>query len=187
MQNIPDSTLLAKLKAEDSHSFELLYKFYFPSVASYIKQNLGNNEDAEDIFQEAIVVLLQKVRQPDFVLTSSLKTYLYAVAKNLWLNRLRDNKLIHVHTDMQLEAFQNETEVFTVELHPQKSKEQQVQGWLQKITKNCQRILKAIFFQHELMDNLMVKMGWKNKHTAANRKYKCIEQVRKVKEKQEGA
>jgi DNA-directed RNA polymerase specialized sigma24 family protein len=76
MHTIPDNTLLDKLKAEDSSSFELLYKFYFPSVASYIKRNLGNNEDAEDIFQEAIIVLLHKVRQPDFVLTSSLKNYL---------------------------------------------------------------------------------------------------------------
>jgi hypothetical protein len=46
MHTISDNTLLDKLKAEDSSSFELLYKFYFPSVASYIKQNLGNNEDA---------------------------------------------------------------------------------------------------------------------------------------------
>lgn len=187
MHTISDNTLLDKLKAEDSSSFELLYKFYFPSVASYIKQNLGNNEDAEDIFQEAIMVLLQKVRQPDFVLTSSLKTYLYAVAKNLWLKRLRDNKLIHVTNQMQLEAFQNKQEVFMVELYPEKSKEQQVQSWLEKITANCQRILKAIFFQHELMDSLMVKMGWKNKHTAANQKYKCMEQVKKEKEKQKGA
>ena len=181
MHTISDNTLLDKLKAEDRSSFELLYKFYFPSVASYIKRNLGNNEDAEDIFQEAIIVLLHKVRQPDFVLTSSLKTYLYSVAKNLWLKRLRDNKLIHVTNQMQLEAFQNESEVFMVELYPEKSKEQQVQRWLEKITANCQRILKAIFYHHELMDSLMVKMGWKNKHTAANQKYKCMEQVKKEK------
>ena len=93
MQTLSDNTLLDKLRTEDNSSFGLLYKFYFPSVASYIKQNLGSNEDAEDVFQEAITVLLQKVRQSDFVLTSSLKTYLYAIAKNLWLKRLRDSKI----------------------------------------------------------------------------------------------
>ena len=96
MQTVTDDILLVQLKTGDNASFQLLYKFYFPSVASYVKQNMGNTEDAEDIFQEAILVLLQKVRQPDFILTSALKTYLYAIAKNLWLKRLRKNKLILV-------------------------------------------------------------------------------------------
>ena len=142
MQTISDNTLLDKLKTEDSSSFELLYKFYFPSVASYIKQNLGNNEDAEDIFQEAIIVLLQKVRQQDFVLTSSLKTYLYAVAKNLWLKRLRDNKIKIVDSEFSLTTYG--TEIFEVE--PENSKEEKVESWLLKITRNCQNVIKALFF-----------------------------------------
>lgn len=186
MQTETDNVLLDQLKTENNSSVELLYKFYFPSVATYIKQNMGNNEDAEDIFQETIIILLQKVRQPDFILTASLKTYLYAISKNLWLKRLRDNKLISVSNELLWENFHNETETFTVELYPKKSKEQQVQNWLQKITENCQRILKALFFYHEPMDSLMLKMGWKNKHTAANQKYKCIKQMKKVKEKEEG-
>ena len=62
MQPLADDILLVQLKAGDSDSFQLLYKIYFPSVASYIKRNMGNTEDAEDIFQEAILVLLQKGR-----------------------------------------------------------------------------------------------------------------------------
>ena len=180
MQTISDNTLLDKLKTEDSSSFELLYKFYFPSVASYIKQNLGNNEDAEDIFQEAIIVLLQKVRQQDFVLTSSLKTYLYAVAKNLWLKRLRDNKIKIVDSEFSLTTYG--TEIFEVE--PENSKEEKVESWLLKITRNCQNVLKALFFYEVPMDSLMVKMGWKNKHTASNQKHKCIQQIKNVKEKE---
>lgn len=173
MQTISDNTLLDKLKTEESSSFELLYKFYFPSVASYIKQNLGNNEDAEDIFQEAIIVLLQKVRQSDFVLTSSLKTYLYAISRNLWLKRLRDNKIKFV----EINDLDIETEPFEIE--QEKSNDEKVNSWLTRITENCQRILKAIFYYQEPMSSLMQKMGWKNKHTAANQQYKCIQQVKK--------
>ncbi len=182
MQTISDHILLDKLKTEDSSSFELLYKFYFPTIASYIKQNLGNNEDAEDIFQEAIIVLLQKVRQPDFILTSSLKTYLYAVAKNLWLKRLRDNKIKTVDNELRLITYRAETE--SIEIEPEKSKEEKVENWLLKITRNCQNILKALFFYEVPMDSLMVKMGWKNKHTASNQKHKCIQQIKNVKEKE---
>lgn len=179
MQTISENTLLDKLKSEDGSSFELLYKSYFPYVASYVKQNLGNNEDAEDIFQEAIIVLLQKVRQPDFILTSSLKTFLYAVAKNLWLKRLRDNKIKIEDTELTLTNYATET----FELEPEKSIEEKVENWLLKITRNCQNILKALFFYEVPMDHLMAKMGWKNKHTASNQKHKCIQQIKNVKEK----
>ena len=153
------------------------FKFYFPSISSYIKQNHGNSEDAEDIFQEAMIVLLQKVRQPNFILTSSLKTYLYAIAKNLWLKKLRDNKLNLVDSEFSLTNFATDT----FEIEPEKSREEKVENWLLKITRNCQNILKAIFFYEVPMDNLMVKMGWKNKHTASNQKHKCIQQIKKYK------
>jgi RNA polymerase sigma factor (sigma-70 family) len=184
MQTISDNTLLDQLKNEDNASFEILYKFYYPSIEAHITQNFGSTEDAEDIFQEAIIVLLQKVRQGNFVLTSSLKTYLFAIARNLWLTRLRDNKSIPVDN---FDVYQQETETYPFELQPEPTKEEKVTSWLTKITENCQRILKAIFFYKEPMGSLMQKMGWKNKHTAANQQYKCIQQVKKQKDKEQGA
>jgi RNA polymerase sigma factor (sigma-70 family) len=180
MQTITDQSLLTQLKSEDNASFGVLYEFYFPSVASFITNNHGNTEDAEDIFQEAIIVLLQKVRQPEFVLTASLKTYLFAIAKNLWLKRLRDHRTITVN---DIEQYGQETEVFTVELKPEPTREEKAGYWLTKITKHCQQILKAIFFYKVPMYSLMQKMGWKNKHTAANQQYKCIQQVKKERQK----
>jgi len=184
MQTISDNSLLYNLKNEDNASFEVLYKSCFPSVASHITQNFGSTKDAEDIFQEAIIVLLQKIRHKDFVLTSSLKTYIFAIARNLWLKRLRDNKLIPVDNPAY---YQRETESVTFELQSQSTKEEKLASWLTKITENCQRILKAIFFYNEPMGSLMQKMGWKNKHTAANQQYKCIQQVKKQKDKEQEA
>lgn len=184
MQTIPDNLFIEQIRSEEKASFELLYKFYFPSISYHIRQNGRSKEDAEDIFQEAIVVLLQKVRQTDFALTSSLKTYLFAIAKNLWLKRLRDEKFITVdNEDLEWALPEVEAEMFEIGAKLEKSDEQKVQTWLEKITANCRQILKAIFFYEESMDSLMKKMGWKNKHTAANQKYKCIEQVKKESKK----
>lgn len=174
MPEIADAILLNKLRQEDSESYKLLYKIYFSSIASYIKKNSGNTEDAEDIFQEAIVVLLNKVRQPDFILTSSLKTYIFSISQNLWLKKLRNDKICVTEiSNPILETLKDD------DPRTQGDREETLTAWLKKITANCQQILKAIFFLHEPMDSLMVKMGWKNKHTATNQKYKCIEQVRK--------
>jgi len=178
MKTLPDNILIDQLKNEDNTSFEILYRFYFPTIASYIKQNMGGIEDAEDIFQETIIVLLKKLRQTDFELTSSLKTYLFAISKNLWLKRLRNKSLISV---ADFEKYQLQTDVFSVEIQPEKTKEEKVDQWLSKVTTHCQGILKALFFFHEPMESLMKKMGWKNKKVAANQQYKCIQQVKKEK------
>jgi RNA polymerase sigma factor (sigma-70 family) len=183
MQNIPDHLWLERLKTEDSEAFAMLYKSCFPSIAKHIKQNNGNNSDAEDIFQEAVVVLLKNIRHPDFVLSSSLQTYLYAISKNLWLKHLRNHKTVALEGAHTSGADPFQTEAFSIDLVPEKTKEEKVFTWLENITLNCQYIIKALFLESETMQSLMAKMGWRNKHTADNQKYKCIQQLKKESKK----
>lgn len=187
MQTMYDHTLLDKLKTEESSSFQLLYKNYYPSILSFVRQNNGNDDDAKDIFQESVIALLQKVRQPGFVLTSSLKTYLYTVARNLWLKRLRDNKMVSVDTSVLIDSYHQQFGTVAIEVSQEESKEQKIKTWLERITIHCQRVIKALFFYQEPMESLMLRMGWKNKHTAANQKYKCLEQVKNEHRKDQGA
>ncbi|MBA2613694.1 MAG: sigma-70 family RNA polymerase sigma factor [Bacteroidetes bacterium] len=68
------------LKSKDNKAYEILYKFYYPSVRNFITKNNGSEDDAKDVFQETILVLLEKVPKNDFNLTSSLKTYIFAIS-----------------------------------------------------------------------------------------------------------
>lgn len=183
MQNTPDTMLLQQLREEKDAPFELLYKTCFPPIAAYITQHRGSTADAEDVFQEAIIVLVHKLRQPGFALSASLKTYLFAIAKNTWLKKQRDNREIR---SRWLEAHATGTENFSVDLHPTQPKEEKLYSWLTKITVHCQRILKALFFYREPMESVMARLGWKNKHTAANQQYKCIQQIKKQKDMETG-
>lgn len=176
MEKVADLVLIDSLKCDNNEAFAALYEGYFPFVKDYVARNSGNLEDAEDVFQDTMVILLQKVNQKGFALTSSLKTYFIAIAKNQWLKRLRDNRLLPVES---VEKYQPGTAAFPVETRPEKTKEEKMNVWLSKITENCQRILKAIFFYREPIEIIAKRMGWKNKHTAANQKYKCMEQVRR--------
>jgi len=44
----------------------------------------GSIEDANDIFQDGLIIMLEKLDNKDFVLTCKFKTYLYCVCENLW-------------------------------------------------------------------------------------------------------
>lgn len=44
----------------------------------------GTTEDAKDIFQDGLMIMLEKIDNKDFVLTCKFKTFLYCVCENLW-------------------------------------------------------------------------------------------------------
>jgi RNA polymerase sigma factor (sigma-70 family) len=177
MPGISDNNLLSQLKNEENTAFDRLYEECFPSIVKYVKHNSGSRQDAEDIFQETIIVLLNKIRQPGFQLTASLKTYLFSISRNLWLKKLRANQQVTAADERSLTDWPTDDDESAY------TQENKVTGWLQKITANCRKILKAIFYLNEPIDSLMTKMGWKNKHTAANQKYKCIEQIKRESKK----
>jgi RNA polymerase sigma factor (sigma-70 family) len=44
----------------------------------------GTPEDAKDIFQEGLMIMLEKIDNKEFALTCKFKTFLYCVCENLW-------------------------------------------------------------------------------------------------------
>ncbi|NSL88794.1 sigma-70 family RNA polymerase sigma factor [Chitinophaga sp. Mgbs1] len=166
-----ESLLTEKLKQNDPAAYSYVYDTCFPAISAWIQQNSGTREDAADIFQEAMIVLVTKLQQPDFTLTAAVKTYLFSVARNTWLKQLRDTPRI-VTADIPETAYITEPDIRNYSLL--------LRRWLQRITGHCQRILKALFFYRVPVQTLMQQMGWKNKHTSDNQKYKCLQQLRKA-------
>lgn len=194
MKKISEQQLLSGLQSENNDYFKHLKNLCFGVIYDYVRKNKGTKQDAEDIFQESTIILLENVRKQNFSLTSSLKTYFYAIAKNIWLKKLRtdkkfDEKKDEITAEIQGQyenggennnfSFGNDNPTMEIE-----HSEKKIQHWLSKITQTCQYVLNAIFFLKIDLKNLMEKMGWKNKHTASTQKYKCIAQMKKQQQKE---
>jgi RNA polymerase sigma factor (sigma-70 family) len=177
MKNQSDQEMFLGLKSRDNHAYEILYKFYYPSVKHFIVKNNGSTDDAKDIFQETICVLLEKVPKDDFSLTSSLKTYIFAISSNLWLRRLRDSNKI-VKTDLDIyEKYLADYEEAEADIYDNKTA--QTQNIFKRITNKCVTLLKAIFYEKKDIDFITKEFGYTNKHNTQNQKYKCLEQARR--------
>jgi RNA polymerase sigma factor (sigma-70 family) len=168
---------LKGLQSHNNAAYQLLYTFYYPGIEKFVKQNNGTAADASDVFQETILVLLEKVPKKDFVLTSSIKTYITAIAHNIWLKRLRDAKRVtRLALDYELED---------LTLHEWEQKEESLrqrnfmQRIFERITRHCVVLLTKTFLSGASREQLMEEMGYKNSHTFDNQKYKCLEQARK--------
>jgi len=77
------------IRREDSRVLHMVYHDCFPSVRHFIRQNHGTDYDAQDVFQDAMVVVFLKVKNTPPELTSTFSTYLFSIAKYLWYKELR--------------------------------------------------------------------------------------------------
>ncbi len=170
---------LIDLKGEKENAFAQLYKDYFGMVNRFVTNNNGRTDDAEDIFQDTLMVFLEKLRQDDFVLIASIKTYIMAIAKNIWLKRLRTSYKEVEFTDKLDNKFFEE---ITLAIEHERSYWEKLRYYLPLITIHCQKIIDDIFFKEKQITQIQKEYGYSTKHNAQNQKHKCVEQIKKVKE-----
>ena len=49
-----------------------------------VSQMGGNADDARDIFQDGLIIMLEKLDNKEFALTCKFKTFLYCICEHLW-------------------------------------------------------------------------------------------------------
>lgn len=86
MHEYSDLEIISCLKSRQSFVVHYLYDRYLPMIRLLVFQKGGTIDDAKDIFQEALIVLLQIIDKDDFALSCKLKTFFYSISDNLWLN-----------------------------------------------------------------------------------------------------
>ncbi len=86
-----DTELLQGLAAGDRTVVASLYKLYLPVLTKWILSRGGLDADADDVFQEALLVVYAKAKSPEFCLTCKLSTYLFAVSKRIWYKKLEQS------------------------------------------------------------------------------------------------
>jgi len=166
-----DQELLDRIQSGDRDALVSIYKSNHSMIRSYVIKNQGREEDAEDLLQDALIVLWQKVQQGNFELSSKLSTYLMAICKNLWLKRLgkmqrmegEDKILPHLHV-----CADNFSEVSDFK-HLQKA--------MDEIGDTCKQLLLLFYFDGNDMEQIARKMQFANADTAKAKKYQCFKKL----------
>lgn len=85
MKEYSDQDIIKCLKNRESYVVRYLYDRYLPMIRLMVYQKGGTSEDAKDLFQNALIIMVEKMDNNDFVLTCKFKTFFYSVSVNLWL------------------------------------------------------------------------------------------------------
>ena len=82
MINYTDAQILKGILRHDNLILQYIYKQYYYKVNYFIKKNQGSEDDASDIFQEAIIVIYRKLKENDLIFEkSSFQGYLFSVCR----------------------------------------------------------------------------------------------------------
>ncbi len=162
----------------EKEAIELVYKENYGLIQHFVVYNNGTEDDARDIFQEAMMVLYEKSKQPDFELTCQIKTYLYSVCRRLWLKKLQHARRI----EMQIENFDNIVPVEEdLEDHEKLTKQYLIMRTaMGKIGEPCKSLIEAFYVHHKNMQEIADFFGYTNADNAKNQKYKCLVRLKKL-------
>ncbi len=176
---VDNETLLLKgLAKNDRKAIETIYKENYNMVQALVLKNNGTTDDAKDIFQEAMIVLFEKVRSESLELNCQIKTYIYSVCRRLWLKKLlhqnrfliadeADENMVSVDEDMEEHERQN-TDFIMMERA------------IGNLGEPCKSLLEAFYMQKRSMQEIASSFGYTNADNAKNQKYKCLIRLKKL-------
>ena len=173
-----EKALLNGLARSDKKAIETIYRENYNMVQSLIINNSGSTDDAKDIFQEAMIVLYEKVRSGTFELNCLIKTYVYSVSRRLWLKRLQQmNRYAPAVENLQdtvpVEEDVEENERINSEF-------QAMEKAISSLGEPCKSLLEAYYLEKKNMQEIASFFGYTNAENAKNQKYKCLVRLKKI-------
>ncbi len=171
---LSDKQYLEGLLGRDPAALENMYEHLFPGIAKYVLDNSGSREDAEDVFQEGLLVLYRKAKKGELALSSSFYTFFYAVCKRIWMKKLSRGK-----TKRALPLEEERMGELPHEIEQALDRSEQYQLYRQQfklLGEDCQNLL-LLFFRGQSMAEIAAQMGYGSEGYAKKRKFQCKEQL----------
>ena len=172
-----DEAIVEGLRLRKDEIIRFVYKEFFPMTRHLIINNSGTDQDAEDVFQDALVIVYKRIVSDELNLNSSYKTFFYSICRNIWLQRLgklKDRK----HEFADYESITAIPEPTVEEIHSIENKKHKLyQLHFLNLSEDCQKVLQ-LFLRKISLREIANIMGYKTEKYAKTRKYNCKEELK---------
>jgi RNA polymerase sigma factor (sigma-70 family) len=159
-------------RTKQAEELKELYKKW-PDIKRYL-QTLGcKASDAEDIFQEALLIFIRKKEDKNFELTVAPFHYVKNTCKFLWYNQSRkQSKHRIVSTDDDFAEEEND------EWLQKEIRLQRIEEAMSSLGKQCQDILNFFYTKGMSMIDIAKKVGLRNDKVVKAQKYRCLNKLK---------
>jgi RNA polymerase sigma factor (sigma-70 family) len=169
-----DEQVLQGLKENDNRAWSVMLndKDLRKMIFSLVIKNSGNEEDAIDVLQDALIVLYEKVQLGTFELTVKLSTYIYGVSRNIWYNKLRDRGTVLINTKDDYPEIAETDDKLLPNKKELSGALNRLSNALDEISEQCRNLLMA-FYGGEKLNTLTEKFGYSSYESIKNNISKC--------------
>lgn len=174
-----DEEIINKLRQGDQQVFAKIYD-HFPMICSMIISNSGNEDDAKDIFQNALIVFYKKALQPEFKLTAKIGTYLYSVCHKMWLKKLTRDPLVNMTSLELAQEIISRDQGFELKSKSQIPLREFIAEKLKTLGEPCKSIIMMHEYEKRSMEEIATHFEYANAKTARQQKYKCLLRLKKL-------
>ncbi len=176
-----DSALIDALRSSDrsDEAIRYLYRRQYGAAEAYIKQNSGSEQDAEDIFQDVVLVFIELLKQDKFRGESSVGTFLYSLTRNIWLNELKKRGRSKLR-DQNFEKTKATQETDVSHFIANREAKSQLMQVFERLGDNCRKILLAFYFDNLPIKDILLTLNYENEQVVRNKKYKCLKQLEQM-------
>jgi RNA polymerase sigma factor (sigma-70 family) len=182
VRNYTDTELVNALKThrEMDAAIKVIYKEYYGLLEYYVTNNNGSKDDAADVIQETIVAFIEIVQQDKFRGDASVKSFLYSIARNLWLTELRKRNSAD-NRNMVFEKSRDTVEQETMQHLINREHYNAIQQLFEKLGDKCKQLLMLVYYEDLSMKDIVEKMpDYQNEQVLRNKKYKCMKQLEQM-------
>lgn len=173
-----DELVIQGISCSDDRALEYLYKEYAKMVSNLIVTNSGSTDDANDVFQDTIIILYEKIKSGSFVLNSSLKTFIYSVSRNLWLYRLRQKTKDVKLNDSFMTVITDDTDVDV--FCEENNKQDKMIEYIKLLGESCKKILLLFYYEKLSTKIIAEKMNLAGSDYVKTQKYRCLQKLKSL-------
>jgi RNA polymerase sigma factor (sigma-70 family) len=173
-----DARILEGIRRGDESALEALYAAHRRPITALVMRNNGTQDDADDVLQDALIILWERVRSGRYERTAAIGTFLYATARNLWLRRLARARR-EVPGAIEEDAMQHDGPS-PLEAMEADEDYTAVHEALNALGDPCRTLLVLFYWEDASMEEVARQLGFANAATAKSKKYQCKEQLKRL-------
>lgn len=183
MSQHPDQQYFDALRKGDQRLIREIYSKFSRSILHWVLQNNGEAEDAQDLFQDALMAIYDRyANRSDFQLTSSFGALLMTICRRKWYDRLAQKKRDATVRNAETARYEEETPEWEaaaeILLH------QQRQECLSKVftllSDQCQKLLTMITAGELSVESIAATLGLANANAVYQSKHRCTARWRQL-------
>lgn len=168
---------IERVKSGDQKALDEIYNKYKKEFLEFATRYSINTEDATDVYQDSIIVLYENIITGKLTaLTSSVKTYVFAVGKHKIFDRMKIKAKAEDFSEYEWLLNEEEGDGFMLE---ERELELVTEAY-RKLGARCRDVLKLFYYENHSIDEIKNKLGYTSKDVVKSQKSRCIKQIRQI-------